>query len=220
VVDWFFDALNNFVTFMNDTGPVEFLGLIIVVEIGVVALVAVHEFGHACAAWARGLRVRSVQVGPKPMVTFSVGSTQIELGWTLTLASGRAGQVDYDAERATPTDVLLVTAAGPAASVVGGLVCTALAAALSSHEILSVALGLLAVKTFAEVIYNLAPLGDGPETWSDGRWIAESWQARRGGGGGAVRAPKAQPVAAASQPVALSPNDPNRATSVAPPPRG
>ena len=87
-------------------------------------MVAVHEAGHALAALARrqpGVEVR-LGAGQTVVVAIRLKAVKLRLANPGFLRIG-SGQVRWQAERTTVLDLLVIAAAGPGASLLGGLVC-------------------------------------------------------------------------------------------------
>lgn len=99
----------------------------------------------------------------------------------LTKKAPLAGRVIFDDERASPMKVLLIAAAGPAASALCALPLGW--AALRADGSLNLVLWLMAVAALLHGLSNLRPKivrhADGAETSSDGRVIARAWAALR-----------------------------------------
>lgn len=195
---WIYDALSSFQSFMDRGSFLDLVGAVVVAGVGSILLVAVHELGHALAARARGAPVHTIRVGDRALITLPIGTLRVELGW----ASGKGdvgGYVTFGTRHATPTDLLVISLAGPAASFIAATACAVLAVALISHGMVGVIIGLLGVQGLAMAIGNLIPFGDAQGMWSDGRWAMLAWAARH-------------------EPRAVLP-DRHAATSVAPPRR-
>jgi hypothetical protein len=94
----------------------------------------VHELGHALTAWALGHRVHELRVGDDdPLVTVRSGSFVMRLGG-LTGRGEYGGYVVYDGTRASAWHELLISAAGPVASIASGLAAGSVMIAFQSHR--------------------------------------------------------------------------------------
>jgi membrane-associated protease RseP (regulator of RpoE activity) len=95
--------------------------------------VFVHEIGHAVTAWLLGHRVHELRVGDDdPTVTVRSGSFVMRLG-RLTGGGDYGGYVVYDGTRASAWHELLISAAGPLASIAFGLLAGFAVIANPSH---------------------------------------------------------------------------------------
>jgi hypothetical protein len=110
-------------------GPHWYVAFFFWLPIQTFLLVAVHEAGHALAALAR--RQPDVEVrmgaGQSLVLEMRLQAVKLRLANPSLLKAG-SGQVRWNAERTTILDLLIIAAAGPAASLLGGLVCLWLAA--------------------------------------------------------------------------------------------
>jgi hypothetical protein len=120
---------------------------------------AVHEAGHALAALARRQPDVELQIGTGQRIVLELRLQAVKLRLTnpgfLKLGSG---QVRWNDERTTILDLLIIAVAGPAASLLGGLVCLWLVAQRplysESHDFLA----LTALYMFGVAFLNLIPL--------------------------------------------------------------
>jgi hypothetical protein len=118
-------VLYDLATLLDRTvGAPNFFFLFAWTPIQVFLIVAVHEAGHALAALARrqpGVEVR-MGAGQSVVLAIRLQAVKLRLANPGFLRIG-SGQVRWDAERTTVLDLLVIAAAGPAASLLGGLVC-------------------------------------------------------------------------------------------------
>jgi hypothetical protein len=197
VADWIYDALESFQAFMEKGSFTDVALLLGISSIGTLLVVAIHECGHAMAAFLTGNRVRELRVGDSDDVTVTAGAFRLRLG-RLRGDGDVGGYVTFDGRSATPAQVVAIAIAGPAANLLGAAVGYALA--IRAEGMLSVALFLWALVGLLAAVSNLWPHGDTPAEWSDGRVAQVAWTERR-------------------TPVARDPaySDPNTPTSIPPP---
>ena len=160
-------------------GPHWYVAFFLWLPIQTFLLVAVHEAGHALAALARRQPDVEVRMGTGQSLVLELRLQAVKLRLAnpgfLKLGSG---QVRWNSERTTILDPLIIAAAGPAASLLGGLVCLWLAAQCplysQSHDFFA----LTAVWMFGfGAFLNLVPL-----TLSEGSRKRPGVQVRTDGG--------------------------------------
>jgi hypothetical protein len=109
-------------------GPHFLLVFVIWTPIELFLTVTVHEAGHAIAALARrqtGVEIR-MGTGQRLVLEARLQGVKLRLANPGFLRLG-SGQVRWNAERTTVMDLLVIAAAGPIASLLGGLGCVWLA---------------------------------------------------------------------------------------------
>lgn len=157
-----------------------FLGLMAGLWLGRPAAIAVHELGHAVAAWLTGARVTMIRVGlGEPLAHLDAGPTRFELG--RDLFGGGHVQRYFDNPPRNRWRVIAISAAGGLANL---LVAPALllaglnsmaGAATAVPAILGAALGGMAFSQAACAWEALWPrhwaTEDGGQTGNDGRSI-------------------------------------------------
>jgi hypothetical protein len=140
-------------------GPHWYVAFFLWLPIQTFLLVAVHEAGHALAALARRQPDVEVRMGTGQSLVLELRLQAVKLRLAnpgfLKLGSG---QVRWNSERTTILDLLIIAAAGPAASLLGGLACLWLAAQCplysQSHDFFA----LTALSMFAfGALLNLIP---------------------------------------------------------------
>ena len=199
--DWFYDVLESFQAFMDRGSPADGLVVLGMSVVALPLLVFAHEAGHALAVRARGLPLAELVVGDTPDLTIRTGGVRIQLG--RHVGNGDVGgYVRYDGSTASPTDVLIIALAGPAANLLVTPVIVALAVAEWSQGIVEGMLWVIALVSLFIAVGNLVPsdIEAGLDAASDGRWVQIAWSAMH-----------APPDAAAKW------VDPHAATSVPPP---
>ena len=119
----------------------------------------VHEAGHALAALARRQPDVELRMGTGQSLVLEtrLQAVKLRLANPGFLKVG-SGQVRWNAERTTILDLLIIAAAGPAASLLGGLVCLWLAAQCPLYSASHDFFALTALYMFAfGAVLNLIP---------------------------------------------------------------
>jgi hypothetical protein len=180
MVDAFFEAVQSAAAWIGGQSAWDIALLCLALGvIGLPSLALVHEFGHAFAAWLRGLPLKSIVVGDTDDLTLRVGTVILRLGrWRSSSQAG--GYVLLAPTQASATDVIVVALGGPLANlaVVPGLV--ALAQARATDGTLELCLWVLAVWSASIAVSNLIPRGTPgtSELLSDGRLVELAWKQR------------------------------------------
>lgn len=145
------------------------------------ALVAVHEMGHALMAWMCGWGVRRVVIGfGRTVFQFRVGETRVE--WRLFPIEGFVEPYPRDLTLPRAKDALIY-AAGPGIELLAATLLTLILGAEVMFT-LTDQLGILAIQAFASAavtgaVLNLIPMSaesGGRQVSNDGLGILLAWR--------------------------------------------
>ena len=133
----------------------------VLLTIGELFVVTVHEFGHALAAWAVRFRFKVINIGPLTVWKDATGHRHMKFDWKLLLRGGGYMGAVPTSEKSLRFNQILVVFAGPFVSLNAGLILFLLFLNLpgSSAEGLWVQVGMLSVLFVVDFIRNLIPIG-------------------------------------------------------------
>jgi membrane-associated protease RseP (regulator of RpoE activity) len=169
-VDAVVELLQTFQNEMDSVTTGNILVQLVVAVMMIPVLVLVHELGHALAAWMLGHEVRELRVGND-----STGLAVRRRSFTLRLGPitgerGYAGYVLFDGSRAGAWHALLISLAGPVASLAAAAAAAVAMIALQSHTL---ALMLPFLAGLEMGLVNLSARA------SDGQQVRTAWRALR-----------------------------------------
>ena len=192
-----YDVLEAFAVAMDGLSP-SIAGVFLLSLVALPLLTLVHEAGHALAVRARGLPLQEMVVGDTPDLTILAGSFRFRFG-RRTSGSSLAGYVRFDGTRATPSDVLIISLAGPLAELLVAPLAIFLALAEWTHGLVQEMLWFVAAMSLLAALVNLFP-DESDGIPNDGLSARMAWAA--------MQAPHESPTEWV---------DPHAATSVPPP---
>jgi membrane-associated protease RseP (regulator of RpoE activity) len=176
-----YEIADAVVRFM-DSSP-GFPAALLYILVAAVPVTLLHELGHAVVA--RRLLGDEVQVSVGTagrLAELRLGGVVVSLN-ALTQPGSIAGAAEFDGERATARDVLLITLAGPAASLIGVVGSAWALSAVAAGDVAHALLWAATLGGFFGVL-NLVPLTftegrEGPPVRTDGRLALDAMRVVR-----------------------------------------
>ena len=133
----------------------------VMLTVGELLVITVHEFGHALAAWAVHFRFKVINIGPLTVWKDATGHRHTRFEWKRLCAGGGYMGAVPTSNKSLRLNQILVVFAGPFVSLNAGLVLFLLFLNLAgtAGERYWVPVGLLSVLFAVDFIRNLIPIG-------------------------------------------------------------
>ena len=133
----------------------------VILILGELLVITVHEFGHAFAAWGVQFRFKAINIGPVTVRKDATGHHQYTFDWRRVLGGGGYMAAVPTSEKSLRLNQILVVFAGPFISLNAGLVLFLVFLNLpgTSWERSWQKIGIFSVLFVTDFIRNLIPIG-------------------------------------------------------------